>query len=70
MLSLYKLFTTILLMHSVKEVLFNQNVFTQNTPNSNCHCEMIFEGTAKFPKAILIIDVKNADIKDYSRDNK
>ena len=70
MLNFYKVLTTILLMCVVKEVLFAQKVFKQNAPNSNCYCEMIFEETAKLPKAVLVIDVKNADIKNYSRDNK
>jgi hypothetical protein len=69
MLNFYKVLTTMLLICLVNTLLPAQKVYKQNAPNSNCYCEMIFEETAKSPRGVIVIDVKNADIKTYSRDN-
>jgi hypothetical protein len=65
----YRIYALIILILLVVSDLSAQKVFKQNTPSSNCYCEMVFEPTAEDPKAVVVIDVEKADIKTYSRDN-
>jgi hypothetical protein len=70
MLRLDKTLIALILICAINGILTAQKVYKQNAPSSNCYCEMIFEETATSPRGVVVIDVKDADIKTYSRDNK
>jgi hypothetical protein len=68
--SFSKKINLIILFLVVPKLLFSQKVYTYNAPNTNCFSEMVFEETAINPRGVIVIDVKEEDIKTYCKDNK
>jgi hypothetical protein len=65
----------ILLTLSIILSLFNmkgaqaQTIYHHNNPGCDCYSEIIFEETSTNPIGVIVLDVKGANIKEYSQSN-